>query len=352
MQTVSFFDRKKITAGRIIGFSFWDNNPDYILDKDIACTTAKIHEKIQESKTDILIAVTDGADVFSPERIREIKKTTSRMKIIVIGRNSAYEIVRQYFTSDIFDYLLEPVAEKTLEETVLRMNEDNSIEYVMNNLKVKADALIDNILLGGGREEPIITGIFNKIYRDWKNDFVSCQKIANRAKSYIYEILIEQKPWLEKFLFKNDFTCHFGFTLKSREELIKNWIMNFTEASAMVKKYQMIDDKMVYKIGRYAVVHIDERLSLDDVSKGVFLNSSYVSHIFKKTTGVNFIDFMTSVKIDRAKVLLRDPEIRINKVSSILGFANQEYFTKNFKRKTGSTPSEYKKILISKYSES
>ena len=73
MQTVSFFDRKKITAGRIFGFSFWNNNPDYILDKDIASSTAKIHEKMQENKIDILIAVTDGTDIFSPERICEIK---------------------------------------------------------------------------------------------------------------------------------------------------------------------------------------------------------------------------------------------------------------------------------------
>lgn len=350
MQKVSFYDRKGTVAKKIIEFSFWKINQEFFLNNDIISDSSELQDKIIAQNTDILIAVTDGMDIFAPEKIREMVKKFSRMQLIVIGRDASYKTVRNYLINGVFDYLVYPVDETMMKDSIFRMYEDTGVDYVMNNLKLKADALIDNIFLGGGQEEFIISEIINQIYDDWNNDPVNCQLVSDRAKIYIYETLIERKPWLEKFLYKNDFTHHFGFTLKSREELILQWLMNFREASIMVTKYQMIDDKLVYRIGKYAVVHVDERLTLDDVSNGVFLNASYISHIFKKITGMNFIDFMTEVKIDRAKVLLRDPDIRINEVAHILGFSNQEYFTKNFKKKTGQTPTAFQKILLEKYS--
>ncbi len=351
MQKVSFFDRKGAVARKIIDFSFWKINEEFSLNNKIITDVTELRGTVSEQNTDILIAVTDGLDDFAPEKIRDFIRKFSRMELIVIGRDASYKTVRNYLINGVFDYLIYPVDEQMLKDSIFRMYENTGIDYVMNNLKLKTDALIDNIFLGGGQEEFIISEIINQIYDDWNNDSVNCQLVSDRAKIYVYETLIERKPWLEKFLYKNDFTHHFGFTLKSRKELIQKWLMNFREASAMVTKYQMIDDKLVYKIGKYAVVHVDERLSLDDVSNGVFLNASYISHIFKKITGMNFIDFMTEVKIDRAKVLLRDPDIRINEVAHTLGFSNQEYFTRNFKKKTGVTPTAYQKKLFEIYSE-
>ncbi|MDP4178099.1 MAG: helix-turn-helix transcriptional regulator, partial [Bacillota bacterium] len=74
-------------------------------------------------------------------------------------------------------------------------------------------------------------------------------------------------------------------------------------------------------------------------------------HIFKKITGMSFIDYMIEVKMDRAKVLLRDNNIRIYDVANIVGYNNPEYFTKNFKKKTGYAPIEYQRMLKEKYKD-
>lgn len=349
MQRVSFFDRKGVGAEKILNFSFWGKYCDFELDSEIAKTSAALFEKVNQRKTDILISFTDGTDIFSPDKIQDFIRNFTKLQMIVIGKDSSYRTTRKYFLNGVFDYLTDSFEEEILEESVLRLCGDIGIDYVMNQLKFKADALISNIFLGGGSEKFIISEIFQQIFEDWNNDPVNCQIISDKAKVYIYETLIERKPWLEKFLYKEDFTPHFGFSLKNKDELIRIWTLNFKEASAMVTKYQMIDDKLVYKIGKYAVVHVDEKLSLDDVSKGVFLNPSYISHIFKKITKMSFVDFMTEVKIDRAKVLLRNEDARINEIAYTLGFSNQEYFTRIFKKKIGVTPVVYQQMLVEKY---
>ena len=218
-------------------------------------------------------------------------------------------------------------------------------------LQEAVDALIDNIFLGGGQEELIIQNIIDQIYEDWKQDAINCQLIADKAKNHIYEILIDRKPWLEKFLYRNDFTYKFGFSLLRKEEIMKDWVRCFKEASKMVVKYQMIDDRLVYRIGKYVVVHVDEKLSLESVAKGVYLNPSYVSHIFKKVTGMSFTDYMTEVKVDRAKVLLRDSKLKIYDVAATVGYSNSEYFAKTFRKKTGYAPVVYQKMLAELYDQ-
>lgn len=349
MQKVSFFDRLGARAAKVSAFAFWSKNPEYELENEIIKNSSSLREKLRENKIDILIAFSDGDDVLSPGMIKAALNEFTKLEVVIIGKDASYATVRSYFVNGVFDYLLEPVDEKKLEQTLLRMYGQQGEKYVVSNLKMKTDALIDNIFLGGGQEKFIIETIFEQIYRDWDNDPVDCQIVSDKAKTYIYETLVERKPWLEKFLYKKDYYHHFGFSLISKDDLVNIWTVNFRLASEMVKKYQMIDDKLVYKIGKYAVVHVDERLSLDDVSKGVFLNPTYISHIFKKVTGMSFVNFMTDVKIDRAKVLLRDSDARINEVAYTLGYSNQEYFTRTFKKKMKVTPVEYQKMLAEKY---
>jgi two-component system response regulator YesN len=140
-----------------------------------------------------------------------------------------------------------------------------------------------------------------------------------------------------------------GFSMRSREELQHSWVINFKEAGAIERKYEIIDDRRVYKIGKYVIINVDDRLTLDVVARNVYLNPSYISHIFKKVTGINFTEFMTEVKIDRAKVLLRNEELRIRDVSATVGYGNQEYFSRIFKERTGYTPVDYRAVLAERY---
>lgn len=349
MQSVSVFDRKGVFYDKIKSYSFWNKYHDFKIVDNCITSINELDVHLCETKSDILIFVI-GSPQMDLEYISSILKFHSKLRIIAVGYQKEYAVVRSYFTSGVFDYLIGDFTEEIFEEAVSRLYETEGVSYILNNLRLKTDALIANIFLGGGQEQIIVRQIIDQIYEDWNNDSVNCQVVAQKAKNYIYEILIDRKPWLEKFLYKNDFADVTKYALFEKDAIADEWVSAFTQASAMVRKYQMIDDKLVYKIGKFAVVHVDEMLSLDDVSRGVFLNSSYISHIFKKTTGVSFVDFMTEVKIDRAKILLRTPDVLIKEVAQTLGYSSQEYFSRLFKKKTGITPVQFQNDLSAELS--
>ena len=350
MQYISIYDKIGIVAKQILCMEFWKGREDIVLDKEILNNEKYLLTELKKRKPDLFIMVMDNTELSTYEGVQQLKKQLSGINIIFIGYDDSYSMVRKYFLSGVFDYLVQPIDEDMLVQSVLRIYSGFGLGYIVNDLELKTDALIENIFLGGGQEKIIIESIIEQIYKDWKYDPINCQIISDKTKYRIYEILTERKPWLEKFLFRNDFSYHLGFSIKSEKEIVENWNRCFSEASAMVTKYQMIDDKLVYRIGKYVVVHVDERISLDKVANGVFLNPSYISHIFKKVTGMSFTDFITEVKIDRAKVLLRDKNIKIYDVANIVGFNNPEYFAKKFRSRTGYSPIEYQHLLEEKYS--
>lgn len=75
----------------------------------------------------------------------------------------------------------------------------------------------------------------------------------------------------------------------------------------------------------------------------VSMNPSYFSTLFKKKTGMNFISFLQNVRIEKAKELLVNTNLKLYEVSESVGIANDKYFCRLFKTCTGMTPTDYRK---------
>ena len=283
MQYVGIYDKSGQTAEQIKQMSFWSVRNDFEL-MEIIQDEEEIYTYLNTKRPNIFLLVMEQSEGFTVERLKQITSLFLGIRIIMIGYEKSYEVVRKIFLNGAFDYLIQPIDERQLEEALIRVYDMVGLGYVVNDLRMKVDALIDNIFLGGGQEEIIIQNMINQIYEDWKQDAINCQIVTDKAKNHIYEMLIDRKPWLEKFLYRNDFTYKFGFSLMRKEEIIKDWVRCFGEASKMVVKYQMIDDKLVYRIGKYVVVHVDEKLSLESVAEGVYLNPVSYTHLTLPTT--------------------------------------------------------------------
>lgn len=84
-------------------------------------------------------------------------------------------------------------------------------------------------------------------------------------------------------------------------------------------------------------------ISLDSVSEILNINPSYFSVLFKRAFGVNFVDYLTELRMSAAKELLMDPLRSTAEVASMVGYESANYFTRAFKKKTGMTPTEYRR---------
>ncbi|MGP1530647.1 MAG: response regulator transcription factor [Treponema sp.] len=98
-----------------------------------------------------------------------------------------------------------------------------------------------------------------------------------------------------------------------------------------------------------AIKYINERvalsISLEQAAKAVHVNPVYLSKLFKDETGKNFIDYVTDIRLDRAKEMLKAGQYSIKEITAETGYSDQNYFSRLFKRKFGLTPTEFKKNM-------
>ena len=95
---------------------------------------------------------------------------------------------------------------------------------------------------------------------------------------------------------------------------------------------------------RFIQQHYQEALRLEDVSNAVGFNATYFSAMFKKETGQNFMDYLTELRMNKAKELLCSDENSVQDVADQIGYRDLKYFSRLFKKTTGISPSEYKKL--------
>ncbi|WP_227762005.1 PocR ligand-binding domain-containing protein [Zhaonella formicivorans] len=134
------------------------------------------------------------------------------------------------------------------------------------------------------------------------------------------------------------------FTRLTTVEEACHWIENVTqqfiiciEESKGSRNLQVIQ-----KAGDYMRNNYRKKITLEDVAQAVYLSPCHLSKIFKQELGCTIMEFLTKIRIEEAKKLLRDPKYNVIQVADDLGFRDPGYFTKVFKRSEGITPSQYR----------
>jgi len=102
-------------------------------------------------------------------------------------------------------------------------------------------------------------------------------------------------------------------------------------------------DILIRKATDYISQHYTEKISLEDVATSVGISKYYLSNMFKKIQGINFSSHLNNVRIEKAKMLLKNPQITVAQICEQVGFHDQQYFSKIFKKHTGMTVTEYRK---------
>jgi two-component system response regulator YesN len=88
--------------------------------------------------------------------------------------------------------------------------------------------------------------------------------------------------------------------------------------------------------------HYNESLTVEQLAKEVYLSPSRLSHIIKSELGITFGDYISKVRIEKAKVLLKDRELPISQIALEVGCPDQSYFTKVFKKIEKCTPMKFR----------
>lgn len=100
--------------------------------------------------------------------------------------------------------------------------------------------------------------------------------------------------------------------------------------------------EIIKKSAKFMSEHFSEPLTLEQVASQVHLSTSYFSSLFKQTTGVTFKEHLNRIRIEESKQLLLHTDYSIIDIAISVGFEDQSYFSKVFKKRTGMSPKQFR----------
>ncbi|MDF2611102.1 MAG: response regulator [Lachnospiraceae bacterium] len=172
--------------------------------------------------------------------------------------------------------------------------------------------------------------------------------------STLYEVSIELILIINKYLSstigsvstleQNDYTSVKSLLQKENYEDIKDFMSHYLEECFHLIQSNMEQSSglITEKAKKYIKEHYSEEITLNKLSEVVYVNPVYLSRLFKAKTGENFMDYLTRIRIEHAKLLLSDLSLRIYDISELVGYKSRKHFGKVFRDMTGLTPKEYR----------
>ena len=156
----------------------------------------------------------------------------------------------------------------------------------------------------------------------------------------------------------DDFSyCREALSLKITDYILKP--VNYEEFGACIDNLKIAlfrqqlpqeetqgEERPIMAITRYLQEHLSEDISLSVLAEEFHLSAQYISQLFKSEIGVNFLAYLTNIRMERAKKLLLSTALSIGEISEQLGFGDYRVFTKVFKKSEGVTPSQYRRDFL------
>lgn len=103
---------------------------------------------------------------------------------------------------------------------------------------------------------------------------------------------------------------------------------------------------IIAKVEQMVEENLEKNVGLVQISEKLYFNSCYLSKLYKASRGINLSDYIAERKMERAKHLLADPDIKVQSIGERMGYSSPANFIRSFKKYYGMTPNEYRRTIL------
>jgi len=334
-------------------------------------------------QTDIILLDIQMPILSGIEMLEKMPNKKQMPKVLILSANDQYQNVRRAFQLGAIDYILKSEMDeenllKHLQKTAetIQNIEDSSSEknneLSQNERRLIIDSLFEDILFNRNKdlnkslmedlgftfslpcrlvqfdirdqsEDPRVRQIIRLRGEDLfrQSDSGSIHYLSNRNG-----ILILPSKGAESLM--NDFVSIIKDAMNIKVELTQSGeCNNFSDISEQFNYIQSLDSglsRIIFRAKQYIKKNFaSPELSLEEVSNYVEVSRTHLSAQFKKEAGMTFRDYLTNTRVDSARKLLEETNLRVYEICEMVGYTNVEHFSRIFKKTTGYSPNRYHK---------
>lgn len=336
MYNILFIDDDKSIIYIVKRMKLWGKSNFKI--KDTANNGKQALQLIKDNKYDLIITDIRMPMLDGLELLEKMRNNNDETLVCLSSTYNDFEYAKKGIQLDAVDYLLKPINEKDLEnllekaEIILEKKNLSDIYIEKEKIDKWFFGLFDgkvNEISEGIREECKIKGLDNK----------ACVKMVKYALENIWNKFCVVYPWI------NDLEI-FDFNIK--EESVNIQIIKYlNQLKDVIDVFKLGNqDSVINNICNVIVRNMNSTSVIEKIAEELDLTRDHVSKLFKGKVGITLNEYITTIKIEYAKKLLRSTNMRLYEISDCLGYSTVDYFGKLFKTRVSVTPMQYRKNLI------
>lgn len=232
-------------------------------------------------------------------------------------------------------------------QTLIEKVEPSTAGAAVGTLLSQLDTAMDTALIGLNRDD--VQSAVDVLYANMKAepsiDGRSIYQIVTEAFSMYILLLRNHQFELEDQTEAYTNFCKYAQRCASAQDLFQYLKSCIGESlDSIIDNKKQADTKPIRMAKQYIQENYMKPITLEIVGREAGFSTTYFSSLFKKETGRNFLEYLSQVRMDKAKELLKDTNLSIAMVCENVGYSDLKHFTKSFRTSTGIKPNEYRKL--------
>lgn len=296
-------------------------------------------------KGEIVLILWDGLiETLSAQIYGTIKKVLSFSCPIALGRpvESSQKLIHSYQHAK--KVLL---SSNILEEKEIRVyRQEIQPDYALKSLMAYSSSIELAVQAGElGAFEDLIQQISNDFT---ENHYLSLKQLLQLENEYLvisnrwfknYHIPVKMNEDIERRVdqfFDQNGTFQLGQYIVRKKREISIFLKKVKRSTQQKNK------NIIYEIEKYLQANFDRDVKLQEISDHFYISREYISRRFKQEFNVNISDYIVKIRMEKAKSLLKNSQLKIFEIANMIGYQDDKYFRKVFKKVEGVTPNEYR----------